>query len=358
MIYFHQLVNGLITVFIVSSTLLIVVMAAERYIAVCHPLRARNLISLRRTRTSITLVFVVCAIATIPIFFEQGIEEMLCDDGRTVLHLVDRQWMKKRRIIWAILFDFIPCVALVYFNLCLIIQIRRAKKLRDEMTPKHSIIRYNSQGLKSTSLRTNPPHLTTFNKKTNGLYVKRSRVKRQPTEPSYILETPDSQCPENGVEVKKYSKLNALGRGDNLKLTEPPSRSLCSESTDNEFQALNDVPKTAPRQGQTGNAVKLRNIETNVGRKRPSDSALNSVTATLVAVVLLFLILVSPSELLKFSMEYTNASHAQMGVVKAVTNFMQVLNFSLNFVLYCAVNKTFRHTLHGLICCCWLSVRG
>ncbi|GFN75187.1 FMRFamide receptor [Plakobranchus ocellatus] len=107
--------------------------------------------------------------------------------------------------------------------------------------------------------------------------------------------------------------------------------------------------------GNTG--VATGRGSSNKGR-RPSDSALNSVTATLVAVVILFLVLVSPSELLKFSISYTGASACQERIVLYVTNFMQVLNFSLNFVLYCAVNKTFRHTLHGLVCCCWLSITG
>ena len=47
LIYFERFADGLITLFIIFSTWTIVVMAAERYIAVCHPLRARKLISLR-----------------------------------------------------------------------------------------------------------------------------------------------------------------------------------------------------------------------------------------------------------------------------------------------------------------------
>jgi hypothetical protein len=29
---------------------------------------------------------------------------------------------------------------------------------------------------------------------------------------------------------------------------------------------------------------------------------------------------------------------------------LQVLNFSFNFVLYCVVNKSFRHTLAKIVC--------
>lgn len=86
-------------------------------------------------------------------------------------------------------------------------------------------------------------------------------------------------------------------------------------------------------------------------KRRFSDNALNSVTATLVAVVLTFLILVSPWELLKFSLQYVSPKKDyKLDVAVPLTNFLQVINFSFNFILYCVVNKSFRHTLRMLIC--------
>ena len=87
-------------------------------------------------------------------------------------------------------------------------------------------------------------------------------------------------------------------------------------------------------------------------KRRFSDNALNSVTATLVAVVLTFLILVSPWELLKFGLQYSSSpmDRYKMDIALHLTNLMQVLNFSFNFVLYCVVNKSFRNTLWKLVC--------
>ena len=87
-------------------------------------------------------------------------------------------------------------------------------------------------------------------------------------------------------------------------------------------------------------------------KRRSSDNALHSVTATLVAVVLTFLILVSPWELLKFAMQYSSPpmDRPKMDIALYLTNLMQVLNFSFNFVLYCLVNKSFRHTLRNIVC--------
>lgn len=140
LVYFHLVSGGLITVFIVTSTWLIVVMAAERYVAVCHPLRARNLITLCRTRAYVILLFLLCPLCTVPVFMESFIQAVTCADGR-VLYRVDkvsRDSVVVRRIVWAMCFDFLPCAALIYFNTCLIWKIHKAKQLREKMAPHQS----------------------------------------------------------------------------------------------------------------------------------------------------------------------------------------------------------------------------
>uniref|UniRef100_A0A2C9KHK6 G-protein coupled receptors family 1 profile domain-containing protein n=1 Tax=Biomphalaria glabrata TaxID=6526 RepID=A0A2C9KHK6_BIOGL len=348
-IFFHLMSNGLITIFIISSTWLIVVMAAERYIAVCHPLQARKLISLRRTRASIILVFLICTLATIPIFLESTIEEG-CAQGRSVRRLQDRDEDASRplqRLVWSIFFDFIPCAALIYFNLCLIIQIRRAKQLRDQMTPRHSVLRYSTSNPKEGKPKQKPAH------EVNG---ERSFHQQKKRDRNALLETNPAPNEASVIEMtngaSKYVKYVTNKPRDSK--SSHGNESQGNESTQNELRDLHHIAKPSrPYQSPSSS----KRLTDSIVRKRPSDNALNSVTATLVAVILLFLLLVSPSELLKFSVEHTSADETQKRIVMSVTNFMQVLNFSLNFVLYCAVNKTFRHTLYGLICCCWLTLR-
>ncbi|ESO89743.1 hypothetical protein LOTGIDRAFT_164765 [Lottia gigantea] len=288
-LYYHWLGGGFITIFIVTSTWLIVVMAGERYMAVCHPFKARNIISLKRTRISVLGIFLICTICTIPIFLESEIHAIECPSGEMYYTVQTRPSFTKdviaaRRIIWAILFDFIPCVALIYFNTCLIWKIHKAKKLRQDMAPM--------TGHECTMLNA---------KAENG------NIKWQ-------------------IKFKK-----TIGKESSLKPGIPARNpSITHESN-------NSTPKF--HRGST--------------KRRTADSALNSVTATLVSVVILFLILVSPSELLKFTLYYTSQSISdkyRFDIIKSVTNFMQALNFSTNFVLYCAINKSFRNSLRTLFC--------
>lgn len=70
----------------------------------------------------------------------------------------------------------------------------------------------------------------------------------------------------------------------------------------------------------------------------------HKVTLTLVIIVLSLLLLVSPSEILRYFNPYRHWGYAGQ-VVASITNIMQTMNFAVNFILYCAVNATFRQTL-------------
>jgi len=87
------------------------------------------------------------------------------------------------------------------------------------------------------------------------------------------------------------------------------------------------------------------------------------ISPTLIAIVCMYLVLITPSELLRF---YYYAVHADADghetvelftAAIVVTNVLQTLNFAVNFVLYCIVNVHFRRTCFDLVyrlrrCCC------
>ena len=301
--YYHWLGGSFITLFIVTSTWLIVVMAGERYLAVCHPFKARKFISLRKTKITVLAVFLVCIVSTVPLFLEREIRETKCVNNHTTIFEIKireeygKYGVSIRRLVWAIFFDFIPCVALLYFNACLVWKIHTAKKLRREMAPG-----YKREGL----------------------------IYRSPT--------------------NDHSRTTYRTDDDTIAYCQLPLKNSASARI-----KKNSYP-------HEGNSTKRRHVTQTTSllslktKKRQSDNALNNVTATLVAVVVLFLILVSPSEVVKFIYSQIQGQ-SPVGehykkIILHVTNFMQSLNFSVNFVLYCAVNKTFRSTLSSIFCYC------
>lgn len=76
------------------------------------------------------------------------------------------------------------------------------------------------------------------------------------------------------------------------------------------------------------------------------------ITPTMVAIVCMFLVLVTPSEILHFYY-YTISHHSVelFSVAIALTNVLQTINFAFSFVLYCVVNVHFWETWKGLVFC-------
>ncbi|KAL8589994.1 hypothetical protein ACOMHN_007019 [Nucella lapillus] len=426
MVYFDVSLGGCITVFIVTSTCLIVVMAAERYVAVCHPLKARRFISLKRTRTYVILLFVLCPLFTLPVFREKYINRVTCVDGSTLytVETVPRDSVVVRRIVWAICFDFVPCAALIYFNACLIWKIHKTKQLRKKMTPLRTSYTQNTDKNKMRRCvrwDNNPTQnfriqRRNADKESHGFIqvktqadcfqntcdqkyqagdtsfrpavIMTSRVhkknlqqddKRFLTKIRKHFDHEKGSNSQSGVsranghkfrgdcageESRRFgagvdSDQGGTLLGDTFRSTDPtstnsgrsvgaPSRSLLQEEREN------NRSMSPHFFGSTGGEQKIRSTSSSSNSKhRYSDTALNSVTATLVAVILTFLLLVSPWELLKFFMLASSSpmDATKMGIVHTLTNFMQVMNFSFNFVLYCLVNKSFRSSLRQIICC-------
>jgi len=87
---------------------------------------------------------------------------------------------------------------------------------------------------------------------------------------------------------------------------------------------------------------------------RPHDSG-HRLTPTIITIIILFLVLVCPSEVLKFTRAMTMGSHNFLlfQLATVITNFMQATNFAINFILYCVLNVHFRNMVKHVILCKW-----
>ncbi len=69
------------------------------------------------------------------------------------------------------------------------------------------------------------------------------------------------------------------------------------------------------------------------------------LTKTLIIIIILFVVLVSPSEIINILSNYKVLSSAHIQLAISITNVLNTANFATNFALYCMVNVHFRHTL-------------
>ncbi len=90
--------------------------------------------------------------------------------------------------------------------------------------------------------------------------------------------------------------------------------------------------------------------------QKSSNRHSHRITRMLITIVIVFILLVFPSELMDFcsDMVKMNVARTEMFmVVRSIANILQVLNFSCNFLLYCVLSVHFRHTAREIFLCRW-----
>ncbi|KAK3085992.1 hypothetical protein FSP39_011816 [Pinctada imbricata] len=140
MLYYNIYNTAVISIFILSSTLLTVLTALMRYLAICHPFRSRQLISVRNSVMAITIIAVISVAFNLPTFWRKKIEPVPCstpmDTGVELVRTADGELFMNLRfvyaykLLWAIFGNFIPLSILMYCNVRLIKALHQSKQLR------------------------------------------------------------------------------------------------------------------------------------------------------------------------------------------------------------------------------------
>ena len=245
--------SGVINTFMLSSTWLTVTMAVSRYIAICHPLRARQIIGKTFTIASLVAVVLGSVLFNVPRFLRKVPRSIMTayTDGRRMYFVFPGPLKRnpgvepghpgvERAYSWTYftLGIAMPLCVLIFCNAKLVVALRSSKKLRS-----------------------------------------------------------DTSC----------------------------------------------------RQAPT--------VSTAVDNDHHGDPSARRITLTLIVIIVFFVLLFVPAELLNFFMEHAvgDVHHTDVfNVAQAVGNLLQAVNFAVNFVLYCIVNKHFRHTMYRLaayLCC-------
>ncbi|XP_063435987.1 uncharacterized protein LOC134716901 [Mytilus trossulus] len=426
MTYFYFFAPCLITYFISTSTWLTVVMSGERYLAVRFPLKAKRIISLRKTKVAILTVFFLCVFANLFLLFEHDID-ILHTNGTTTYQLKQRvsdTHIATRRITWAIIFDFVPCIALFFFNISIIFTIIIMKKRRIRLTsiesvcslariqPSSEILQSKASLLKSIGTESQ----LSLNKGLHLIKKKRSTyLLESKSDSSFSSDTTSTNISANPtpqinlktckirVSCNKTKHSNKLTRKSDLafwnrgnSFTDKSSRKIGDKPLERNAGSMNNRTHTCStysfhhkdealkqddckdtdetcktsfkkcvKRQPTPHKIRRCNTEPiicHLNRKsgtyqyKASRSKSNgNMNAILIAICGTFLVLVAPSEILKFiytlnaeeSDERTHILH----MIKSVTNFLQTTNFSVNFLIYCVFHKAFKCTSRGKKSC-------
>ena len=123
-------------------TWLVVLLTVDRYIAVCHPLKAQSSCTVNKARRNILILFVAAALFSLPRYFEHRLDYT----SKFKFHSTDLLKFKLYTVIYRVFVYLLvmylfPMCILVVLNAKLLSALRKAEKQRNEIsgTPlKHS----------------------------------------------------------------------------------------------------------------------------------------------------------------------------------------------------------------------------
>ena len=137
-----------ISLFIMTSTWLILVLAIERYIVLYYPFQAKTWLSVRRTEVVIGAVYVISVLFTLPYFINFRIRSCIGLDSRIRLERVP-QLVEGSNVahvsrifiqhVWPAVAVFLPLAVLVFCNVALIQGLRKVRKTRRLSCPGQSV---------------------------------------------------------------------------------------------------------------------------------------------------------------------------------------------------------------------------
>ncbi|RUS77033.1 hypothetical protein EGW08_015213, partial [Elysia chlorotica] len=108
-----------------------VMLAVERYIAICHPMRARSLCTVKRARTIIVLLTFLAFLLRSPKFFDLKFTTGRGPKGEKIL-VVDWAYPYNEKLytymVTICLMTILPLMALVLLNTLIILEIRRSSR--------------------------------------------------------------------------------------------------------------------------------------------------------------------------------------------------------------------------------------
>ena len=122
-----------------TSTLLVLTLTLERYIALCFPLKSKRLLTSRNIKLSVVVCLIFAIFFNIPRAFERTIvpkynivHNMTLYMDKSLSKFALTSYYNVHKILYTILFQFMPLTFLFILNLKIIVELKKLRKKRLE----------------------------------------------------------------------------------------------------------------------------------------------------------------------------------------------------------------------------------
>ncbi|XP_076470823.1 uncharacterized protein LOC143300779 [Babylonia areolata] len=323
---------AIINVFIMTSTWLTVAMSLERYLAICHPLRQDLYLTTRRIKIVIALTYILSFIFNIPVLWRYEVQE-ICPDP---LACLDFSALAQTALSSSSSDGKRSCSSREgQLNINATVESLSGVFANFTLKDSGEVLMINSSSFKRLANVENMPATANVTVTTLVETVVKTvhDEARTPLLPGAAVGFRPNQ-----VALWGSSQVDMVYR-------------LLWAVVNNVIPLLLLVFFNVCLYRSIYRSYKMRQKfkqEHHSHQENPS----HVLTVTLVVIVIMFFVLVAPSEIVIHTALLTNNNNSYNYMsVEAVMNFMQTLNFSVNFILYCIISPYFRKTLKYLFCC-------
>ena len=328
------------------TTWLTCVFTIERFMAISTPIRSRKNFSIRRTQWNIILVSVLIAIITLPDFFERRIREaqktcthpagqpnVECDSVNSCVetfYVFETTWIGTQldRYGWSYanvaLFVFIPLIILAIFNALLIKSVIKAHHERNKILTESQRFKFDKG--RSTPLLTEPP--TTR----RDLAWRKWWITRQYYQQSSTYVKP---------QAEERTHENTFGTTTTAGAITKNSGELTSSEFQNKPPVVPYCFRCKKRENPRKHGIPVLYLSSHQDKQ--------SITITLIAVVVVFCTLNSPSAVIHLIRPCFKPSDVRLKIFGNVSNLLLMLNAAMNFFLYSLFSARFRRSFRLLI---------
>ncbi|VDM30581.1 unnamed protein product [Hydatigera taeniaeformis] len=317
----------------------------ERFVAISAPIRSRKISSIRRTQWNIVFISLLIAIITLPDFFGWKIREArrTCSNSAKrsnvkhnpmvpcveMFYIFESTWISTQldRFGWSYaivaLFVFIPLVVLTIFNALLIRSVIKSHNERKDILAGTAQI--NTKRRRKALPDAQPPP------------VRRELVWRK-----WWIATRYYQ--QNSFQRSAPSDRSPIETGSDRNTFTLPTSGGADETVGREFITTSDQHYYWFR---CKNRDRKHNYE--VAFRRSSHQDKQSITITLIAVVVVFCMLNAPSAVVCLIRPWFKPSDARIKAFGNISNLLLMLNASVNFILYSLFSASFRRSFRTLL---------
>ena len=128
--------NIFLNAFLIASIWMTVMLAIERYIAICQPFIAARACTVLRARVMIVIIYTFSFLCRMPMFWEHKIESFTDPmTNKTIVYMVPSELMADKAymniypwVVDAFISSVLPFLLLLVLNVCLIVEVRKSSQ--------------------------------------------------------------------------------------------------------------------------------------------------------------------------------------------------------------------------------------